>query len=718
MTAELVRGQNHPLPGNRLEIRVSAGTPVVAAVTLGDEQGRRRRRPASGSPTPARRTLPGVEVPGRPRPTHRLAVDLGAMPRAGAPGARAARPAPGPAGRPADFGAAPPPALAVTTRTAPRSPDSPSPASARRPRCSPWSSTAGRAAGRSARSVRDTPAGCPRCCSTRACPRRMRWPGRSTRRSTASRPARWTRPRRVPRGREPARGRVPARPGAAAGRPASGRCPAPAAAVPAPARPRCRRPQRPPPGAPAAPRPGPAARRSARARRRRRPPAARGRPRAHRARRSPGTPPGWTMEERLYNQVWGMFEDLARTVAAYRSAVDFAESRLRAGAGPAAGRPAHPGRPGRRGRPRAGAGASRSRWSTRPGRCSTATSRQLTAEAEVVEPALPPAVRRLGEPGVARATGCPPGRRSRCGWASLHLPEAPELRIPLLVPAPAGARPVDRQRGRTGQAPPMDAAVAIAGPAARLSPPGGRLRGARARPGRLGRDRARARCMPAARWCCRRPPRAPPGSARCSAGSPSGWTWSRWRMRGGAADALPPGFDTAEQLLIVNEFPYGFDDRAVTQLRYLADEGPAAGVHLLLVADRDDASAYGPVLDPLWRSMLRLTPLPERPPGRSVGGPRVDVRARAGAAGQPGGRAGAARAGGGAAGLRHLTVGDGPHGRPDARASTRPGRTLFSSGEPDLRPCPLYLYLVIHVRFLDRLISPEDPWTYPSPSGC
>lgn len=81
-------------------------------------------------------------------------------------------------------------------------------------------------------------------------------------------------------------------------------------------------------------------------------------------------------------------------------------------------------------------------------------------------------------------------------------------------------------------------------------------------------------------------------------------------MRGGAADSLPPGFDQAEQLLIVNEFPYGFDDRAVNQLRYLADEGPAAGVHLLLVADRDDASAYGPVLDPLWRSMLRLTPLP------------------------------------------------------------------------------------------------------------
>lgn len=80
-------------------------------------------------------------------------------------------------------------------------------------------------------------------------------------------------------------------------------------------------------------------------------------------------------------------------------------------------------------------------------------------------------------------------------------------------------------------------------------------------------------------------------------------------VRAGAADALPPDLDTGEQLLVVNDFPHGFDDRAVTQLRYLADEGPAVGVHLLMVADREDASAYGPVLDPLWRSLLRITPV-------------------------------------------------------------------------------------------------------------
>ncbi|MER7972759.1 export associated protein, partial [Streptomyces sp. NPDC096080] len=80
-------------------------------------------------------------------------------------------------------------------------------------------------------------------------------------------------------------------------------------------------------------------------------------------------------------------------------------------------------------------------------------------------------------------------------------------------------------------------------------------------------------------------------------------------VRGGAADSLPPDVDTAEHLLIVNDFPHGFDDRAVTQLRYLADEGPAVGVHLLMVADREEADGYGPLLDPLWRSLMRLTPV-------------------------------------------------------------------------------------------------------------
>ncbi|NBM18278.1 TerD family protein, partial [Streptomyces sp. GC420] len=76
--AELVRGQNHPLPETRLEIRVSAGKPVVAGAALADEQ---RRVPGvewvahPGSPN-----LPGLEVSKQAAADHRLAVDLDALP--------------------------------------------------------------------------------------------------------------------------------------------------------------------------------------------------------------------------------------------------------------------------------------------------------------------------------------------------------------------------------------------------------------------------------------------------------------------------------------------------------------------------------------------------------------------------------------------------------------------------------------------------------------
>ncbi|MFC9289415.1 export associated protein, partial [Streptomyces sp. NPDC057052] len=77
MTAELVRGQNHPLLEVRLEIRVSAGAPVVAAATLCDESGRIHgveRVAHPGAPT-----LPGLEVSRQAATDHRLAVDLDAV---------------------------------------------------------------------------------------------------------------------------------------------------------------------------------------------------------------------------------------------------------------------------------------------------------------------------------------------------------------------------------------------------------------------------------------------------------------------------------------------------------------------------------------------------------------------------------------------------------------------------------------------------------------
>ncbi|MEU1024745.1 TerD family protein, partial [Streptomyces sp. NPDC005904] len=80
MTAELVRGQNHPLPGARLEIRVSAGRPVVAGATLSDAHG--KVRGVEWVAHPGSPALPGLQVSRQAAADHRLAVDLDALPDA------------------------------------------------------------------------------------------------------------------------------------------------------------------------------------------------------------------------------------------------------------------------------------------------------------------------------------------------------------------------------------------------------------------------------------------------------------------------------------------------------------------------------------------------------------------------------------------------------------------------------------------------------------
>jgi hypothetical protein len=317
-----------------------------------------------------------------------------------------------------------------------------------------------------------------------------------------------------------------------------------------------------------------------------------------------GDASGWTMEERLHNQVWGMFEDLTRSVAAYRSAEDFAESRYEQELDRLLADPRT------RGGPEADAARDQAQLKqvALVDQARAVLDRdlaQLTAEAEVVEPALPPPFAGWDNP-CWHAYQVPEERPLAVRLGSLSLPEVPELRIPLLarLPLERGLW-VDAAEDRRLA---LDTAVAIAARLLASHPAGGFALNALDPAG----SGAAALAPLHAGGALALPP-ATTGAAGVSEALnrlTDRVDLLQMAMRGGAADALPPGFDTAEQLLIVNEFPYGFDDRAVTQLRYLADEGPAAGVHLLLVADREDAAAYGPVLDPLWRSMLRLTPLP------------------------------------------------------------------------------------------------------------
>ncbi|MFE0735754.1 TerD family protein [Streptomyces sp. NPDC058855] len=589
MTAELVRGQNHPLPDTRLEIRISAGNPVVVLATLGDADG--RVTDAGRVAHPGAPALPGVDVPRTAAAEHRLAVDPAALPEAvhrvsvlivlppgqGGPDRFGTADAPyvcvcAPEGRAlvahtltglgretavvalelyrrqgawkvravgqgyegglaallADQGLERPTELVATVLEAAARPPAP-------------------AAGAPETGPRDAPRSAPRDATSGG--------------GTIS----YTHPRRRPSAPVPA----PAAP-----------VPVPTASVPAPA---SGEPD------PASPYPAPVA----------------------------GDAAGWSMDERLYNQVWGMFEDLARTAAAYRSARDFAETRLDQELDQALSDP----RARIGGAGDAARAAAKARHDDLVERAREVLDRdldRLAAESEVVEPALPVAYARWDNP-VWHAYRAPDEPPMAVRLGDLYLPERPELRIPLLVRLPLERGIwVDSGRDRSGAAGVLDPAelrrlaldTAVAHTARLLAVHS---------PGRF----AVHVLDPAGSGAAAFAPLVETGVlaapvARGAAGVTTVLEQLTERvdllqmaLRAGAPDALPPGLDTARQLLIVHDFPHGFDDRAVTRLRYLADEGPSAGVHLLLVADREDAAAYGPVLDPLWRSLLRLTPVPD-----------------------------------------------------------------------------------------------------------
>ncbi|MFG3141262.1 TerD family protein [Streptomyces sp. NPDC048211] len=606
MTAELVRGQNHALPQTRLEIRVSAGAPVVAGATLGDERG--TVHGAEWIAHPGSPQLPGLEVSRQAAAEHRLAVDLDALPEA-VHRVTVLLALPLEAGGPTRFGAVASPFVAVTgldgaeiatfTLTGLDTESAVAALELYR-RQGAWKVRAvgqGYAGGLAAMLADQGVDGAAGLASSI-----QEAVARGLARSVAPPPPRTPEGDRVRHAGGPAaqgdgRPRATPQPGSPDAHP-----PQPVTPV-APATPSAggpidyahprRQTTAPPPPPPAAP------------------PAQPGRPATPVA----GDATGWSMDERLYNQIWGMFEDLARTAAAYRSAVDFAESRMDQELERALSDP----------RSRIGGAGDRAREQARAkrdelaGRAREVLDRdlaQLAAEAAVVEPALPAAYAGWDNP-VWHAYRVPMEIPMALRIGDLHLPESTGMSIPLLVRLPL-ERGMWIDSGRT------------ASEAATMTD-SAQLR-------RLAMESA---VLHAARMLAVYPPNEfsvhvidPAGSAAAalaplvgagvlagpSASGPGGVSsvlaqltrrvdLVQMAIKARAADSLPPDLDPAEQLLIVNDFPHGFDDRAVTQLRYLADEGPSVGVHLLMVADREDASAYGPVLDPLWRSLLRVTPV-------------------------------------------------------------------------------------------------------------
>ncbi|MGW1205767.1 TerD family protein [Streptomyces cyaneofuscatus] len=615
MTAELVRGQNHTLPQTRLEIRVSAGSPVVAGATLGDENG--VVRGAEWIAHPGSPQLPGLEVSQQAAAGHRLAVDLEALPET-VHRVTVLLALPVGVGGPTRFGTTAAPFVAVTgldgteiatfTLTGLDAESAVSALELYR-RQGAWKVRAvgqGYAAGLAEMLADQGLAGAAELAASI-----QEAVARSLARSVAPPPPRTPEGDRVrqasgPSDPGPAPAAPPQPPAATPVQPAA--TPVQPAADPGTAsvsasastpggpinyaHPRRQHaaPPTPPPTAPPA-QPGQAAQPVA------------------------GDATGWSMDERLYNQIWGMFEDLARAAAAYRSAVDFAESRMDQELDRSLSDP----------RNRIGGAGDRAREEARAKRDElTARARevldrdlaQLAAEAAVVEPALPAAYAGWDNP-VWHAHRIPMELPMALRLGDLHLPERTGLRIPLLVRLPL-ERGIWVDSGRTAS---EAAALTDSDRLRRLAMETAVLHAARLLavypPGEFSVhviDPAGSAAGPLAplvdAGVLAGPPAAgPQGVASVLAHLTRRVDLVQMAVRAGAADSLPPDLDTGEQLLVVNDFPHGFDDRAVTQLRYLADEGPAVGVHLLMVADREDASAYGPVLDPLWRSLLRITPV-------------------------------------------------------------------------------------------------------------
>ncbi|GGR47311.1 TerD family protein [Streptomyces roseolus] len=582
MTAELVRGQNHPLPDTRLELRVAAGHPVVAGATLGDDRG--RVAGAEWIAHPGAPVRPGIEVAVTAAAEHRIAVDLAALPDAVHRLSLLLALPQGGSG-PARFGtaAAPfvtvadPAGTAVATYTITGlDRESAVVALELYRRQGAWKvravgqgyegGLADLLADQGAPAAADLAAAVLDAAAPAAAPVPPPVPETAPAApSSATTAISYAHP-----------GRRPAAPAAGPG------------AVPPP---------EPPSGPSAAPPSGPSAE----------------------SRPAPvaGDAGGWSMDERLYNQVWGMFEDLARTVAAYRSARDFADHRLDRAIDQVLADPGT--RVGGAGD--AARAAARATHEELMGRAQEVLDRdlaQLTAESEVVEPALPAAYARWDNP-VWHAYRAPEEPPMAVRLGDLHVPERSALRIPFLVRLPLERGLwVDSGPGRTSAAGLLDEAElrrlaldsAVAHIARLLAAhPAGTLTVHVLDP--AGGGAAAFAPLVETGVLAAPPARGAAGVTDVLAQLTERVDLLQMAVRGDASEDLPPGFDPARQLLVVHDFPHGFDDRAVTRLRYLADEGPSVGVHLLMVADRADAAAYGPVLDPLWRSLLRLTPVPD-----------------------------------------------------------------------------------------------------------
>ena len=94
----------------------------------------------------------------------------------------------------------------------------------------------------------------------------------------------------------------------------------------------------------------------------------------------------------------------------------------------------------------------------------------------------------------------------------------------------------------------------------------------------------------------------------------------------GAMDAL--GGDDADRLLVLHDFPTALDDAAVGRLRYLVDEGPSAGVQVLLTGEHSSVLDGSPLVTTAVPRVDAAPPRTGRPPRRRLDRHAVAVHPR------------------------------------------------------------------------------------------
>lgn len=314
---------------------------------------------------------------------------------------------------------------------------------------------------------------------------------------------------------------------------------------------------------------------------------------------------GIRAEERMYDVLWKIFEDAARATAALRSATEYAEQRRDKEISALLDDPRMRNSP----QTDAARAAAERRHDELVGRATADFKRDisaLVAELNQLSVQLPAPMADWDSP--SWHTWAPPEEPAvgiRIG--DLQVAEAPELRVPMVVRVPTRTPLwIDSSEGLRTEATALARAIVVRMLAAY---PPGQLKVHVA--DLVGGGAAAQALQPLGGGVVFPAATTPQQLSEMLGRLAERVDLMQMAARADALDTLDGTFDQARQLLVLHDFPYAFDDRAVAHLRFLIEEGPSAGVHIVFVADPSDASTLGPLVSTLWRSMLRLSAVPD-----------------------------------------------------------------------------------------------------------